>query len=125
MYMAATDGADGGGGSTSYAPSSGGSQFMVPSSPNDASPSIPLTSEPSSGGASSGSSTSDVTQTVAQAYLAALAAQGQNTSGDTAPYVVIPNQANPSGGGSSLVVVLVVAVLGFGVWWFIKRRKGA
>lgn len=87
--------------------------------PRDATPSIPSA-------ASVSTDASGATDTVAQAYLAALAAQTKNTAGDTSPYVVMsPGAGQDSGGGVSIVTVLVVAALGFGVWWFIKKRGGA
>jgi uncharacterized protein HemX len=92
----------------------------TPPAANDVIPSIPSAAASLGGGNASG----DATDTVAQAYLAALSAQTKNTAGDTAPYVVIPNQAD-TGGGVSIVMVLVVVALGVAAWWFIKKRGGA
>lgn len=92
-------------------------------SPSDATPSLPVAPAilpPSSGDTGGGATGTD---SVSQAYLAGLAAMGKNTAGDTSPYVVIPNQANPSGGGGiSIVAVLVVVALGAGAWWYFKHR---
>jgi hypothetical protein len=98
------------------------SALRPPSSPSDATPSLPVAPAilaPSSGSTDGGATGTD---SVSAAYLAGLAAMGKNTAGDTSPYVVIPNQANPSGGGISIVAVLGVVALGAGAWWYFKHR---
>lgn len=66
------------------------------------------------------------TDTVAQAYLAALASMGKNTTGDASPYVLMnPGAGTSSGGGIGLGTVLVLGALGLGVWWFVSRRRSA
>lgn len=105
----------------------------------------PRTAQPRNGGGSSGGSgatqigghtvggssgsgsggTSSETETVSQAYLAALAAMGKNTSGDTSPYVIMSPGAGTGGGSSiGLGTVLIIAALGLGAWWYMKHRKG-
>lgn len=115
---------------------SGGGNYTAAPSSSQPRTAQPRTGTPTTGGVSQigghtlpgsgGGSEPGNVETVSQAYLAALAAMGKNTSGDTSPYVIMsPGAGTGSGRSIGIGTVLVVVALAAGAWWFYKHRQGA